>query len=57
MKFGGILKDDQLTMIAFSTVSGGGVSALTGGNFWEGTATAFDVSMLNHGAHKMETTE
>ncbi|TDS55241.1 hypothetical protein [Myroides indicus] len=23
-------------MIAFSTVSGGGVSALTGGNFWNG---------------------
>ena len=44
-------------MIAFSRVSGGGVSALTGGNFWQGAATAFYVSLLNHSAHKIETTE
>lgn len=40
-------------MVSFSTVSGGGVSVLTGGNFWEGAATAFYVSLLNHAAHKI----
>jgi len=40
-------------MVSFSTVSGGGVSVLTGGNFWEGATTAFYVSLLNHSAHKI----
>lgn len=52
-QFAGSLKDNTTAMVAFSTVSGGGVAALTGGNFWQGAATAFYVSMLNHAAHEM----
>lgn len=52
-RYGGIVKDSKVGMIAFSTVSGGAVAELTGGNFWQGAATAFYVSALNHAAHKM----
>ncbi|MBB1139566.1 RHS repeat domain-containing protein [Myroides sp. WP-1] len=51
LKYGSSIKDNTVAMIAFSTVSGGGVSALTGGHFWEGAATAFYVSLLNHSVH------
>ena len=50
---GGSIKDSDIGMIAFSTVSGGAVAELTGGNFWQGATTAFLVSALNHAAHKM----
>lgn len=53
VKYGGSIKDNTAVMVSFSTVSGGGVSVLTGGNFWEGAATAFYVSLLNHAAHKI----
>ncbi|MGG5577561.1 RHS repeat domain-containing protein [Myroides sp. C15-4] len=53
MEYGGSLGDNSVAMVSFSTVSGGGVSVLTGGNFWEGAVTAFYVSLLNHTAHKM----
>jgi hypothetical protein len=38
-------------MIAFGTVSGGAGAALTGSNFWQGAATGFVVSALNHASH------
>lgn len=42
-------------MILFSldTVSGGLSAKLTDGNFWQGAATGFIVSTLNHVAHRM----
>lgn len=55
LKYGGSIKDNTAVMVSFSTVSGGGVAVLTGDNFWEGAATAFYVSLLNHTAHKMTT--
>lgn len=51
---GGKLAENTAASVAFSTVSGGAVSELTGGNFWQGAATAFYVSALNHAAHKIE---
>ncbi|MCS4237359.1 hypothetical protein M2306_002605 [Myroides gitamensis] len=33
-KYGDSLKDNTAAMVSFSTVSGGGVAVLTGGNFW-----------------------
>ena len=53
-RYGGSIKDNTAAMVSFSTVSGGGVAVLTGGNFWQGAATAFYVSLLNHATHKME---
>ena len=38
---------------AFGTVSGGAGASLSGGNFWQGTATGLTVSGLNHTMHKM----
>lgn len=38
-------------MIAFGTVSGGAGAALTGGNFWQGAATALVVGTVNHAMH------
>lgn len=37
--------------LAFGTIMGGAGSALTGGNFWQGTVTGLMVSGLNHCFH------
>ena len=41
-------------MIAFGTVAGGVGAQLTGGNFWQGAATGFIVSGLNHVMHETD---
>jgi hypothetical protein len=41
-------------MIAFGTVGGGAGAALTGGDFWQGAATGFAVSGLNHAFHNID---
>lgn len=43
---------DVSTMF-FGSVSGGLSAELSGGNFWQGAATGFIVSTLNHVAHRM----
>jgi RHS repeat-associated protein len=48
------VRNNTLGMIAFSTVSGGAAAELTGGNFWQGAATAFVVSALNHAMHHIQ---
>ena len=40
--------------LLFGTISGGAGAALTGGNFWQGAATGFVVSALNHALHKQD---
>lgn len=44
-------------MIAFGSVSGGAGAALTGGNFWQGAATALVVGTVNHAMHSPEIEE
>lgn len=44
---------DVSTMF-FGSVSGGLSAELSGGNFWQGAATGFIVSTLNHVAHRFE---
>ncbi|WP_306350841.1 hypothetical protein [Flavobacterium sp. '19STA2R22 D10 B1'] len=48
---GGSWGSGDFGTIAFGTVSGGAGAALTGGNFWQGAATAFTVTALNHAMH------
>ncbi|HEX9980164.1 MAG TPA: RHS repeat-associated core domain-containing protein [Flavobacterium sp.] len=58
--FGGLngaINGGDIGMIAFGTVSGGAGASLTGGNFWQGAATGFIVSSLNHALHDGATTE
>lgn len=38
--------------VAFGTIMGGAGASLSGGNFWQGAATGFTVSMLNHAMHQ-----
>ncbi len=53
-KYGGDFVKKDFVSITFSTASAGGVSALTGGNFWQGAAIGLYVSALNHAAHKSD---
>lgn len=46
--------NNSAAIVAFSTVSGGAVAELTGGNFWQGAASGFMVSSLNHAMHTMD---
>jgi hypothetical protein len=55
--WGSSVRDSGAGMIAFGTVSGGAGAALTGGNFWQGAVTGLVVSGLNHGLHKMRTSQ
>ncbi|WP_306350867.1 RHS repeat-associated core domain-containing protein [Flavobacterium sp. '19STA2R22 D10 B1'] len=48
---GGSWGSGDFGTIAFGTVSGGAGAALTGGNFWQGAATGFTVTALNHAMH------
>ena len=51
----GNVRTNDVGMIAFGTVAGGGASVIGGGNFWEGAATGLTVSLLNHAMHKMDS--
>ncbi len=51
---GGRFAQSGAGQITFGTISGGAGAALSGGNFWEGAATGFVVSALNHAAHTIE---
>lgn len=51
---GGKSGNSGFGMIAFSTVSGGAVAALSRDNVWQGAVRALVVSGLNHAAHMMD---
>ncbi len=51
---GGSWGSGDFGTIAFGTVSGGAGAALTGGNFWQGAATGFTVTALNHAMHDLD---
>jgi RHS repeat-associated protein len=50
----GLGMDNNLGMVAFGTVVGGGGALLAGGNFWQGAAIGLMVSGLNHAMHKID---
>jgi hypothetical protein len=50
------IRTNDVAQLAFGTVMGGAGSQLTGGNFWQGAATGFMVSSLNHLMHKIGET-
>ncbi|GAA4769465.1 MULTISPECIES: RHS repeat-associated core domain-containing protein [Flavobacterium] len=47
----GQFADSTAGMVAFGTVMGGAGASISGGNFWQGAATGFTVSMFNHAMH------
>jgi hypothetical protein len=48
MMYGGKFANSKLGMYAFSAISGGVTSELTGGGFWQGAATGLTIAGLNH---------